>query len=101
MSEAGSQVSPSSVQRVVDWPLPQTGKQLKQFLGFIGYYWGFIPDIADLTYEMNEMKKAVKVSWTPAEVRRTQEKISRSPSEELPELPERRAIYSRHRFLPN
>ena len=47
---------PSYVQKILDWPVPTTGKQLKQFLGFIGYYRGFIPDIAVLTFEMNSMK---------------------------------------------
>ncbi len=64
VSEAGIQMIPSYVERILEWPLPNTGKQLKQFLGFIGYYRGFIPDVADLTYEMNEMKKAVKLTWT-------------------------------------
>jgi len=53
VSEKGIEMVPSYVQKIVDWPLPQTGKQLKQFLGFVGYYRGFIPDIADLTFEMN------------------------------------------------
>ena len=55
---------PSYVQKILEWPLPQTGKQLKQFLGFIGYYRSFIPDVADLTYEMNEMKNGANLTWT-------------------------------------
>ena len=53
------------MQKIVDWPLPQTGKQLQQFLGFVGYYQGFIPKIAELTFEMNSMKKHQKPKWTP------------------------------------
>ena len=56
---------PGYVQKIVDWPLPQTGKQLQQFLGFVGYYRGFIPKIAELTFEMNSMKKHPKPKWTP------------------------------------
>ena len=37
VSQEGIQMVPSYVQKILDWPLPQTGKQLKQFLGFIGY----------------------------------------------------------------
>ncbi|MBM3938571.1 MAG: hypothetical protein FJ333_07960 [Sphingomonadales bacterium] len=37
VSEKGIDMVPSYVQKIVDWPLPQTGKQLKQFLGFVGY----------------------------------------------------------------
>ena len=64
VSQEGIQMVPSYVQKILEWPLPQTGKQLKQFLGFIGYYRSFIPDVADLTYEMNEMKNGAKLTWT-------------------------------------
>jgi hypothetical protein len=37
VSQDGIRMVPSYVQKILDWPLPQTGKQLKQFLGFIGY----------------------------------------------------------------
>ena len=53
VSEEGIWMIPGYVQKIVDWPLPQTGKQLQQFLGFVGYYRGFIPKIAELTFEMN------------------------------------------------
>jgi hypothetical protein len=54
---------PSYVQKILEWPLPANRKELKQFLGFIGYYRGFIPDIAELTFEMNDMKKGNKLQW--------------------------------------
>jgi hypothetical protein len=56
-------VIPTYVQKILDWPLPQTGKELKQFLGFVGYYRGFFPDIAELTFEMNDMKKGGGLKW--------------------------------------
>ena len=64
VSEEGVQMIPSYVQKILDWPVPTTGKQLKQFLGFIGYYRRFIPDIADLTFEMNSMKAHTRLEWT-------------------------------------
>jgi len=68
VSEDGIRMVPGYVDKILNWPLPETGKQLKQFLGFIGYYRGFIPDVADLTYEMNDMKKGAQLQWT-SEVR--------------------------------
>jgi len=66
VSEKGIEMVPSYVQKIVDWPLPQIGKQLKQFLGFVGYYRGFIPDITpditDLTFEMNTLKRTTRRS---------------------------------------
>ena len=32
---------PSYVQKITDWPLPQTGKELSAFLGFTNYYRDF------------------------------------------------------------
>ena len=63
VSQEGIQMIPTYVQKILDWPLPQTGKELKQFLGFVGYYRGFIPDIAELTFEMNDMKKGSGLKW--------------------------------------
>ena len=77
VSEEGICMIPGYVQRILEWPLPSTGKELKQFLGFIGYYRGFIPQIADLTYEMNQMKKENKLVWTP-EVQEKFETLKRS-----------------------
>jgi len=34
-------------------------------MGFIGYYRGFLPDIAGLTHEMNGMKNGATLQWTP------------------------------------
>jgi Reverse transcriptase (RNA-dependent DNA polymerase)/RNase H-like domain found in reverse transcriptase len=76
VSEDGIRMIPGYVDKILSWPLPQTGKQLKPFLGFIGYYRGFIPDVAELTYEMNEMKKGAKLTW-PIEVVEKFEKLKK------------------------
>ena len=62
----------AKVEKIVDWPLPQTGKQLQQFLGFVGYYRGFIPKITELTFEMNSMRKHLRPKWTPDTERKFQ-----------------------------
>ena len=53
------------VQRILDWPVPQTVKQLASFLGFTGYYRSFISQYAHLTTEMNAQKKQKTLNWTP------------------------------------
>jgi hypothetical protein len=63
VSAEGIQMVLSYVRKILEWLLPATGKELKQFLGFVGYYRGFIPDIAELTFEMNDMKKGNKLDW--------------------------------------
>ena len=36
----GIKLVPSYVQKLLDWPIPATGKELSAFLGFAGYYMG-------------------------------------------------------------
>ena len=52
------------VQRIVDWPIPTTIKQLNCFLGFAGYYRGFIKEFSTLTSEMNSQRKNKTLTWT-------------------------------------
>ena len=66
VSEAGIQMNPSYVRRVVDWPLPATVSELRSFLGTISYYRAFFPDFANLTCEMESMKsQRSKLVWQP------------------------------------
>ena len=45
---------------------PKTPKEIKQFLGLIGYYRKFVPRFSDLTQPLNALKrKDVKFKWTP------------------------------------
>jgi len=64
VSEKGIEMIPSYVDRVLQWPLPQTGKDLRSFLGFSGYYRSFIKDYSRLTSQMNQLKTAKEVEWT-------------------------------------
>ena len=65
VSAQGIRMIPRYVDRILEWPLPQTGKQLRSFLGFCGYYRTFIKDFAYLTYEMNKIKMSKVPEWTP------------------------------------
>ena len=46
-------------------PLPKTPKEMKQFLGLIGYYRKFIPRFSDLTRPLNTLtRKNEEFEWT-------------------------------------
>ena len=60
----GIQMQDKYVDRVLQWPKPETGKQLGSFLGFAGYYRSFIANFAWLTSEMSSKKKEKVVTWT-------------------------------------
>jgi len=88
VSNAGIRMVPEYAQKILEWPLPKAGKQLKQFLGFIGDYRSFIPDVADLTFEMNDMKKENKLKWTPEVIRKFEklkERFSEQPLHSYPD----------------
>ena len=68
VSTKGVRMIPSYVQKVLAWPLPVTGKELRSFLGFTGYYRTFIKEYGFLTAEMNKLKNETVITW-PDEVK--------------------------------
>ena len=54
---------PEYVQKIKDWPVPKTGKEVATFLGFTGYYRTFIPQYSVLTNRLNGIKKEEKFLW--------------------------------------
>ena len=45
---------------------PKTPKEVKQFLGLIGYYRKFVPRFSDLAQPLNALtRKGVEFEWTP------------------------------------
>ena len=43
ISKGGVSMIPEYVQKIKDWPIPKTGKEVATFLGFLRYYRTFIP----------------------------------------------------------
>ena len=68
VSAKGIRMIPSYVEKILSWPLPKTGKELRSFLGFCGYYRAFIVEYAHLTAEMNKLKNQLQIEW-PDEVK--------------------------------
>ena len=45
---------------------PKTLKEVKQFLGLIGYYHKFVPRFSDIAHPLNALtRKNVAFEWTP------------------------------------
>ena len=70
VSKDSIRMVPSYVDRILDWPLPETGKQLRSFLGFTGYYRSFIREYGFLTAEMNKLKTQTQVEWNEETTRK-------------------------------
>jgi len=73
ISEDGVATDPAKTAAVRDWPIPQTAKQVKSFLGFAGYYRRFIPAFSKIAAPLHALthdttardKRTVPISWSP------------------------------------
>lgn len=51
---------------MVDYPIPKTVKQLRQFLGLAGWYRRFVSDYASFTFHLTELlEKEKSYQWNP------------------------------------
>ena len=63
ISKGGVSLILKYLQKIKDWPLLKTGKEVTTFLGFTRYYRTFIPQYSALTCQLNGIKKAEKFLW--------------------------------------
>ena len=57
---------PEKLACIQEMPPPKTPKEVKQFLGLIGYYHKFVPRFSDLARPLNALtRKNVSFEWTP------------------------------------
>ena len=57
---------PEKLACIKNMPPPKTAKEVKQFLGLIGYYQKFMPRFSDLARPLNMLtRKDVPFEWTP------------------------------------
>ena len=57
---------PEKLACIKEMPPPKTPKEVKQFLGLIGYYQKFVPRFSDLARPLNTLtRKDVPFEWTP------------------------------------
>ena len=57
---------PEKLACIKEMPPPKTPKEVKQFLGLIGYYQKFVPRLSDLARPLNALtRKDVPFEWTP------------------------------------
>ena len=66
ISEEGIEPVPEKLNSTRNMPAPRTPKEVKQFLGLIGYYRKFIPKFSDVAHPLTNLtKKDVPYEWTP------------------------------------
>ena len=66
ISADGIQPLPEKLESIAKMPAPRNPKEVKQFLGLVGYYRKFIPRFADISRVLTHLtKKDVEFKWTP------------------------------------
>ncbi|SGZ33170.1 BQ5605_C041g11939 [Microbotryum silenes-dioicae] len=73
INRAGVHADPKKIQRIEDWSLPKTGKELRGFLGLVQYLRKFIPGLAEHTTTLTPLTRqglsSIATLWTPNEAR--------------------------------
>lgn len=57
ITSEGVKPNPEKIEKIINWPLPKTQKEIKQFLGLVGYYRRFIKDFSKITRPMTKYLK--------------------------------------------
>ena len=67
ISPEGISPLPNKLDSIRHMPVPNSAKEIKQFLGLTGYYRKFVPRFADISRPLTMLtKKDTKFEWTPA-----------------------------------
>ena len=62
----GIQLLPEKLESIAKMPAPKNPKDVKQFLGLVGYYQKFVPRFTDISRVLTHLtKKDVEFRWTP------------------------------------
>ena len=65
VSEKGYEPLPEKLESICKMPAPRTAKEVKQFLGLIGYYRKFVPHFADISRPLTKLTRHnVVFEWT-------------------------------------
>ena len=65
ISADGIQPLPEKLESIAKMPAPKNPKEVKQFLGMVGYYRKFVPRLADISRVLTHLtKKDVEFKWT-------------------------------------
>src|SRR5712675_1098413 len=60
------EMDPIKLKGIKEWPVPQTTKNMRQFIGFCNFYRKFIHNYAKIAQPPNSlMQKKIKFEWNP------------------------------------
>jgi transposase InsO family protein len=67
ITSSGIGISDNKLSKIMEWPRPVTGKQLASFLGLITFVRHHVRHFADVTAELESVKRTKgEIKWTPS-----------------------------------
>lgn len=73
ISEKGIEPDPAKVEKIKTWPTPKNPIEVRQFLGFAGYYRRFVKDFAAITKPLSSLMPP------PTQTKKTRKKFNHQP----------------------
>ena len=89
---------PEYVEKIKNWPIPTTGKELVSFPGFTSYYRGFIPRYAETVAALIKYRNAKNIVLKTEDTR-IKETVLDAANTCLPGLQLRGTLYFGYRFF--
>lgn len=78
ITQDGVKPNPEKIEKILNWPIPKTAKEIKQFLGLSGYYRRFIRDYSKITKHMTKyLKKDTLIDITDPNYKESFENLKR------------------------
>jgi hypothetical protein len=75
ISKEGVETDPEKVSSVKSWPTPKNVKELRQFLGFVGYYRRFIKDFSKIVNPLTSLLQGQMTEPTPKAKKRKMKSV--------------------------
>ena len=64
VSQGGVSADPKKIEKVANWPIPQTTKDMQQFLGFASYYQKSVKHFAEIAGPLHRMtERGASFRW--------------------------------------
>jgi hypothetical protein len=64
VSHEGVKVDPKKIKAMMEWPIPKTLKNIRGFLGLMGYYCKFFKNYGQIETPLTILLKEETFSWT-------------------------------------